>query len=196
MTAADPSEEFGPEDVSLVSDDFELRVLVDAVAAAVSVLGDYLDPRRRRQFLQTIVAKLEDHIPLDEIQIERTGGSLDEAFRHTAASHWANATGELGELARMAFDYQEAVNMFRRALRVWKGFGEQSRLDLAVELAHAAALAKDVSICHDALALCSSTPGMPTHPTRLAAARELAAVILDVRPEAASEADLLTRLRA
>ena len=40
----------------------QLLITVDAIVAGIDALDEFLDPRRRRGYLQAVVAKLEDHV--------------------------------------------------------------------------------------------------------------------------------------
>ena len=184
------------EDAYFHSADFELLMLVDAVVAGIDALDEFLDPRRRREFLRSLVLKLENRISPTGDGTTSGTRSLKEATHHTFGSHWARATSELGELARMAFDYPEAVRMYRKTLRVWARSSEQSRLDLVVVLSYVAALADEEHVCLDALELCGRLPGSPTHPTLLQAARRLAVTKFEPKFEIGDTDTVLERLRA
>ncbi|MEY2450860.1 MAG: hypothetical protein QOD92_434 [Acidimicrobiaceae bacterium] len=177
------------------SESFELLMIVNGVEAAIDALDEFVDPRRRQQFLRAIVDKLEHAVP-DDGGPTNTGEVLDDAMQHTLNGRWARATSELGELARMAFDYPESVTMFRKSLRVSSGFGEQSRLDLVVVLGYVAALANDPDICLDALTLCDLLPGTPTHPTLLAVTQQLCELNGWISSPSGDVEQLLARLRA
>jgi hypothetical protein len=178
------------------SESFELLICIDAVMASIDVLDDYLDPRRRRAFLRAVVDKLEEHIPVDDSPLATEGGQLEKAVHHTFAHHWATATGELGEFARMAQEYGEAVTMFRKSMRVWNGFSSQSRLDMAVVLSYVAALDGQEEVCLEALALCDGLGGSPTQAAIQAAARQHAAVNFAVLKGLGAVDELVARLQA